>query len=312
MRGSDSDVSMSVPHSAAYRLRALISRQDMIPLPGVHDGFSARAAEELGFEAVYVGGGIATGVNLGIPDMGLVTMDQLIDHAARIASVIDIPVIADLDDCGGNPMRIRRTVQQAERAGIAGLQIEDNDYSQGKHFPAKPGSGEGMKSFDFSRDRPIEREPAIERVRAAVEARRNPDTVIIARTDACLFSLDEAIARARLYADAGADMIYLGHMTPQDTKRAVDEIPIPLMGGSHYRPEGATVEELELLQNAGLRLHFYPGATAFAAYEASWKVLEDIKQTGVIPTPFSKAMARVSTVVRHQEWGQLAERYKMI
>jgi len=304
--------SRSVPNPAATRLRSLLQRPGMIPLPGVHDGFSARAAEEIGFEAVYVGGGVATGVDLGIPDMGLVSMDQLVEHAARIAAVVDIPVVADLDDGGGNPMRIQRTVQSAERAGIAGFHVEDNDYSQGKHFPAKKGAGEGMKSLDFSRDRPIPREMAVERVRAAAEARRNPDTLLIARTDACLFSVDEAIERANLYAAAGADMIYLAHLTPEDTRRAVGEISVPLMGGSHYRPEGATAKELEMMRDAGLKLHFYPGATPFAAYDASWEVLEAIHETGVIPVSYNRAMGRMSRVVKHQEWGAVAERYKMI
>lgn len=302
----------AVPNPAASRLRATLGRPGMILLPGVHDGFSARAAEEIGFEAVYVGGGVATGVALGIPDMGLVTMDQLVDHAGRIAALIDIPVIADLDDGGGNPLRIRRTVQSAERAGIAGFHVEDNDYSQGKHFPAKPGAGEGMTSLDFSRDRPIPVEMAVERVRAAAEARRNPDTLLIARTDACLFSVDEAIERANLYVQAGADMIYLAHLTPEDTGRAVAAVAAPLMGGSHYRPEGATADELSMMKSAGLKLHFYPGATAFAAYDASWDVLEAIKNGGIIPVSYNRAMGRVSRAVNHREWGQLAERYKMI
>lgn len=307
-----SETIRSVPNPAATKLRELLERPGMILLPGVHDGFSARAAEEIGFEAVYVGGGVATGVNFGIPDMGLVTMDELVAHAAHIAAVVNIPVVADLDDGGGNPMRIYRSVRAAERAGIAGFHLEDNDYSQGKHFPAKKGAGEGMKSLDFSRDRPIPREMAVERVRAAAEAKQNPDTLLIARTDACLFSVDEAIERAVLYVEAGADMIYLAHLTPEDTQRAVSAISVPLMGGSHYRPEGATVEELEMMRTAGLKLHFYPGATPFAAYDASWEVLEAIKETGVIPVSYNRAMARTAKVVMHSEWGDIAERYRMI
>jgi len=282
----------------------------MTPVPGVHDGFSARAAELIGFEVVYVGGGVAVGVNLGIPDMGLVTMDQLVGHAGAIAATVEIPVIVDLDDGGGNPLRIRRAVQMAERAGVAGFHVEDNDYSQGKHFPAKAGAGEGMKSLDFSRDRPISREEAIERVRSASEARRNPDTLLIARTDACLFSVEEAIERANLYVQAGADMIYLAHLTPEDTARAVDEVSAPLMGASHYRAEGATAAELDMMN--GLKFHFYPAATAFTAYEACWKVLEEIRDHGIIPHSFNQAMSLVSKVVSHHQWGELAERYKMI
>lgn len=300
----------SVPNPAATKLRELLGRPGMILMPGVHDGFSARAAELIGFDLIYVGGGVAVGVNLAIPDMGLVTMDQLVGHAATIAASVDIPVIVDLDDGGGNPLRIRRTVQLAERAGIAGFHIEDNDYSQGKHFPANSDAGDGMKSLDFSRDRPVPREVAIERVRAACEARRNPDTLVIARTDACLFSVDEAIERANLYVEAGADMIYLAHLTPEDTSRAVREVSVPLMGASHYRAEGATPEELEMMR--GLKLHFYPAATAFTAYDACWNVLETIRDKGVIPHSFNHAMARVAKVVNHQQWGELAQRYKMI
>jgi 2-methylisocitrate lyase-like PEP mutase family enzyme len=292
--------------SPGRKLRRALSRPGMLDVPGVHDGFSARAAELIGFEAVYVGGGISIATNQAIPDMGMLTTDELIRGAGAIAAVIDIPVIADLDDGGGNPLRIRRAVQQAERAGLAGFHIEDVDYSQGKHFPPK----DAAQPMDFSTDRTIPIAAAVERIRAAVEARQRPDTVIIARTDQALVSVDEAIERANLFVEAGADLIYCAHVKPEDTHRVVHEVRAPIMNNV-VSAAGATPEQHKMFRDAGLKVYFAPSAAPMAAYEAAWEALVAMKQSGVYPGSYTVGQGHRSKVVRHHEWGGLARRYKM-
>jgi 2-methylisocitrate lyase-like PEP mutase family enzyme len=295
------------PVSPARRLREAIARPGTLEVPGVHDGFSARAAEILGFDAIHVGGMVSVGANLGVPDMGMMTTDEMIAYGAAIAAVVDIPLILDIDDGGGNPLRIRRAVQQMERAGIAGFHIEDTDFSKGKHFPPKTAGEE----FDFARQRQIPIEPAGERVRAAVDARQDPDTVIIARTDAALVSVDDAIERGQLFAELGADMFFCPHMPVEETGRVIDAIPVPIMNHG-MSLSGATAEERQAFMDAGLKILVTPTAAPFAAYRAAWNALETIKKTGVVPYPYEDVGAMLAQVVRYSEWGDMAYHYKMV
>ena len=179
----------------AKRLRQLLANDGAMLVPGAYNPLVARILELDGFEAIYAGGYAAAAAGHGLPDIGLVTMSELTDHLARITRVIDIPLIADADTGFGDLTNTARAVREYERAGAAAVQIED------QVFPKRCGHMEGKKV--------IPAEKMVEKVRAALAARSNPDTVIIARTDAiAVTGLDDAIARMKAYEAAGADVIF--------------------------------------------------------------------------------------------------------
>src|SRR5438270_6788944 len=153
----------------AARLRELLRRDGMVVAPGAYDCITARCIAQAGFDAVYMTGA-GTAATLGYPDYGLLTMSEMADNAGRIAASVDLPVIADADTGYGNELNATRTVREYERRGVASLHIED----QG--FPKKCGHLENKLI--------VPRDEFIAKIRAAVAARRDPDLVVIARTDA--------------------------------------------------------------------------------------------------------------------------------
>lgn len=182
--------------AAAGRLRELIADQAVTCVPGVYDALSARLAEAGGASAVYMTGFGVAASRLGRPDVGLLTMSEMVSQAAAIAGAVDVPLIADADTGYGNPVNVIRTVQEYEQAGVAGIQLEDQDW------PKKCGH--------MADKTVIPADEMARKIEAAAAARENPDTVIIARTDALApIGYDEAIRRARLYRDAGADLLFV-------------------------------------------------------------------------------------------------------
>ena len=164
--------------------------------PGAFDPLSARLVEEAGFPAVYMTGFGTSAALIGRPDVGLLTMTEMVGNAGRIAACVDIPVIADADTGYGNPLNVIRTVGAYEAAGVAGIHIED------QVAPKKCGHMEGKLV--------IPAEEMAEKVRAAVEARTQPEFVIIARTDArAVEGLERALERGRMYREAGADVLFI-------------------------------------------------------------------------------------------------------
>ncbi len=177
------------------RLRAMLASGKLVIAPFVWDGFGARVAERAGCHAVYMTG-FGTAAARGFPDVGLLTMTEMVQNAAYIAAAVELPLIADADTGYGNPINVHRTVREYERAGAAAIHIEDQVW------PKKCGFMEGK--------RVIPAEEHVEKVRAAVAARTDPDFVVIARTDAYApLGWDEAMRRARLYRAAGADLVFV-------------------------------------------------------------------------------------------------------
>src|SRR6266576_4396590 len=182
---------------ATTHLRELLAGPDMLVVPGAYDALSARLIAQAGFPAVYMTGfGTAASV-LGQPDVGLLTMSEMVSRAAAIASVVaDLPLIADADTGYGNPINVRRTIREYERAGVAGLHIEDQVW------PKKCCHMEGKQVIPM--------DEMAQKIRAAVDARQDPDFVIIARTDAnAVHGLEDAIRRGKAYHEAGADVIFI-------------------------------------------------------------------------------------------------------
>src|SRR5919108_5234753 len=179
----------------AARFRELLRRDGLIVAPGAYDCITAKLIEQAGFDAVYMTGA-GTAASLGYPDFGLVTMSEMVANAGRIASAVDIPVIADADTGYGNELNVFRTVREFERNGVAGIHIEDQE------FPKKCGHLEGKQI--------VPREDYLAKIRGAVGARGDRDFMIIARTDSrAVAGLGEAVARANAALVAGADMAFV-------------------------------------------------------------------------------------------------------
>jgi len=178
------------------KLRELMDKKDIILAPGAYDALSARIVEAVGFDAVYMTGFGTAASLLGYPDVGLVTMNEMVDNARRIVEAVNIPVIADADTGYGNPINVIRTVQAYEDAGVAGIHIED------QVFPKKCGHITGKQV--------VPKDDMVEKIAAARDAKRNKDFLIIARTDAiAVEGIESAIERAKEYYKAGADMIFV-------------------------------------------------------------------------------------------------------
>jgi 2-methylisocitrate lyase-like PEP mutase family enzyme len=191
------------------KLRELLKRNKTTLVPFTYDAFAARIGQEIGFEAIYMSG-FGASMSRGIPDMGLLTQTEMVQNASYIAQAIDIPLIADADTGYGNPLNTYRTVREYERAGVAGIHIED------QVAPKKCGFFEGKEVISI--------EEAVEKIRAAVDARSDPDFVIIGRTDALAVNgWEDTIKRCRAFYEAGADMVFIdGIKTLQDLQKYAD------------------------------------------------------------------------------------------
>src|SRR5215218_2534121 len=194
------------------RLRELLAASAPLVAPGAYDALSARLVAQAGFDAVYMTGFGTTASLIGRPDVGLLSGAEMVDNARRIVSAVDVPVIADADTGYGNAINVVRTVQLYEQAGVAGIQLED------QVMPKKCGhmSGKALIGAD----------EMVGKIRAAVAARRDPDLLVIARTDAvAVTGTDDAIARARAFADAGADVLFVEAPTSEaDIERVAAEL----------------------------------------------------------------------------------------
>ncbi len=273
------------------RLRELLAGPDLIVAPGAYDALSARLIAQAGFPAVYMTGfGTAASV-LGQPDVGLLTMSEMVSRAAAIAAVIasvvgDLPLIADADTGYGNPINVRRTIREYERAGVAGLHIEDQVW------PKKCGHMEGKQVIPM--------DEMVQKVRAAVEARQDPDFVIIARTDAnAVHGLEDAIRRGKAYHEAGADVIFIEAPRSMTELRSIAQAfpGVPLL--FNWAESGKTPPlPLEEIRTLGFKLVIFPVSLLFAATYSMLGLLEVLQQ-GQTPASFSSQMVTFSQFTDH-------------
>jgi 2,3-dimethylmalate lyase len=259
------------------RLRELLSAGTPLMAPGAYDALSARLIEQAGFDVVYMTGFGTTASLIGRPDVGLLSGAEMVDNARRIVSAVDVPVIADADTGYGNAINVVRTVQLYEQAGVAGIQLED------QVMPKKCGhmSGKALIGAD----------EMVGKIRAAVEARTDPDLVIIARTDAvAVQGLDEALQRARAFAEAGADLLFVEAPTSEeDIARVAKELAgvAPLV--FNWAEGGRTPPlSLDRIAELGFSLVIYPIGTLLAATAGIRSLLATLKSEG---TPVSALTA---------------------
>jgi methylisocitrate lyase len=189
--------------SPGARLRALVGAPSILVAPGAYDAITARVMAAAGFPAVYMTGAGTVNAHLGLPDIALGTLSEFAENAARIADAVDVPVFCDADTGFGNALGVARTVRSYERAGVAGLHLEDQES------PKRCGHLDGKRIVAVAE--------MVGKVRAAVDARRDPAFVVIARVDAAAVEgVDAAIDRAGAYAEAGADVIFTEALTTAD------------------------------------------------------------------------------------------------
>ena len=264
------------------RLRELLVQRDLLVAPGAYDALSARLIAQAGFPAVYMTGfGTAASV-LGQPDVGLLTMSEMVSCAAALAAVVgDRPLIADADTGYGNPINVRRTVREYERAGVAAIHIEDQVW------PKKCGHMEGKQVISV--------DEMVQKIRAAVDARQDPDFVIIARTDAnAVYGLEDALRRGRAYRDAGADVIFIEAPRSIEELRAIAQAfpDVPLL--YNWAESGKTpLLPLEEIHALGFKLVIFPVSMLFAATQALLDLLEALKQ-GQTSLAFAERMVTFS------------------
>ena len=199
------------------KLRQMLASDQMVVAPFVLNALHARIAEDVGHRAVYMTGA-GTAAERGFPDVGLLTMTEMVANAKYIADAVRIPVICDADTGYGNPLNVRRTVREYEAAGVAAIHLED------QLFPKKCGFFAGKQVVDLSEH--------VQKIRAALDARSDPDFVIIARCDAyAVNGWDDTVARCRAYSDAGADLVFVDGIKSQDDIRryAADLADLPRM-----------------------------------------------------------------------------------
>ena len=259
---------MSPADGAPARLRALLSRPKPLLVPGAYDALSARLVEHAGFDAVYLTGFGATASLLGLPDVGLLSLPDMVDSAGRMARAVDVPLISDADTGYGNAISVARAVQQFERAGVAAVHLED------QVAPKRCGHMSGKQVV------PVEE--MVEKLRAAVAARRDPDFVLIARTDArAVEGLDAALERARAYRDAGADVLFV---EAPETEAEVVEVAAafpdtPLL--FNWVERGRTpMLPLARIAELGFAIVIFPVATLFSATTGMQRYLSELRTSG--------------------------------
>ena len=260
-----------VGETPRQQLRRRLTTGPVVIAPGIYDAYGARLVEQAGFEAAYMTGNGVSASLLGRPDVGLVDLTMITSHARRVAAAIDIPLICDADTGYGNAVNVRRTVEEFEAAGVAAIHLED------QASPKRCGQLPGARPV-------IELAEAVGKIEAAVAARRDPDFIIIARTDAAeAHGLDEAIRRGKAFRKAGADVIFVemksGPTILEDLKRVTTAVDAPCLVNMGA---GGKLDELDAkgLSRLGLRIAIYPGLERAAAGFAIREALAVLKKDG--------------------------------
>lgn len=248
-------------------MRTSIAQERPLQVVGVVNAYAARLAEAVGFKALYVSGGGVAASSCGIPDLGIRTMDDVLIVLRRITEITELPVLVDIDTGWGSAFNIARTVKSMIKAGAAGIQIEDQ--VQEKHCGHRPGKVV------------VPKEEMMDRIKVAVDAKTDPDFVIMARTDAlALEGIEASIDRARMYVEAGADMIFPEAVTSlEQYKQFVDACKVPIL--ANITEFGVTpLFTVDELRSVGVSLALYPLSAFRAMSAAALKVYQAIREDG--------------------------------
>jgi 2-methylisocitrate lyase-like PEP mutase family enzyme len=283
--------------SQADKFAGMLRSGEMIVAPGAYDCITARMVDQASYSACYMtGAGVAA--TLGYPDYGLVTMSEMADNAGRMTNVLNIPLIADADTGYGNELNVVRTVREYEKRGVAAIQIEDQT------FPKRCGHLDNKEVVSLDEFLP--------KIRAAAEARRNPNFTIIARTDArAVIGFEEAVSRANAMLDAGADVAFIEAPQTMEEVRAVPKlVKGPCLLNMVWKGKTPEVSIADA-QAMGFKIMIFPGMLFKAVIGSCDNVLADLRTEGKHPVPagdmnIKAGFARVGA----NEWEPLRERFR--
>lgn len=248
-------------------LKKLVNDREILVAPGAHDALTARIIEKVGFKAVYMTGYGQAASILGKPDVGLLTMTEMVDRARKIVSAVDIPVIADADTGFGNAINVMRTVEEYEAAGVAAIQLED------QVMPKKCGHMTGRQVISINE--------MVGKIEAAIKARNDEDFQIIARTDArTAYGFEEALKRAKAYAEAGADIIFLESPESEEEMIRLNEVlDVPTL--ANMVEGGRTpMYSAQRLQEMGFNIVIFPTSSTYTISKAVVDLMRELIQKG--------------------------------
>ena len=281
------------------RLRALLGENRCIIAPGVADALAARLVALEGFDAIYMTGFGTSLTRLGMPDVGLLTASEMVDNASRIADASGLPLVADADTGYGNPINVRRTIRDYEKAGVAGIHIEDQVW------PKRCGHLAGKRVIPATE--------MVAKIKAACDARRDPDFVIIARTDAiAVEGLEAALERGERCREAGADMLFIeapvGRAEVERVASRFKGVPLLYNMAASGKTPDLPADELGRL---GFRLAIYPNWVILAAIPAMQHLLRELKRAGGVAHLRDKVATfkQFTDIAGLPEIQQLEERY---
>ncbi|MDN4984322.1 isocitrate lyase/PEP mutase family protein [Bradyrhizobium sp. WYCCWR 13022] len=280
--------------SASDRRRAFkarLTQPGTIAVPGAYDALSAKLIEREGFEAVYLGSYATSAARFAAPDVGLVTLEDMISHASTIVRAVNVPVVCDAEAGWFNAANIWKTVESFESIGVCGIHMEDHEF--GKHAPVAP------------RMTPLVEAAA--RIRAAVEARTDPNFLIIARTDALWISgsLTEVVDRLNAYAGAGADLLMPTRVSPEQVQHIRERVSVPIVITD--RPGVSLAAERE----AGAKMVLYYGLTLYAAFSGVRNALNDFaeKQNADVVPNLRAVIPDLESMLDYGAFAERARRY---
>jgi 2-methylisocitrate lyase-like PEP mutase family enzyme len=260
------DAGRASPAEIRATLRRLVEKRDALLVPGTANALTARIIQDLGFEALYLTGAGLANTHLGVPDLGLVTVTELAETTARISDVCTLPLIVDIDTGFGNALNVYRTVQLMERSGAAALQIED------QVFPKKCGHFAGKAVVPTSE--------IVGKIRAALDARTDPNLMIIARTDArAVEGFQSAMDRAHAFIEAGADVTFVEAPESAEELAAIGKLPVPQLANLVVGGKTPMLSQDEL-RSMGFSIVLYANAALQATILAVQEVLGHLHDKG--------------------------------
>lgn len=249
------------------KLKERLQKDEVLIAPGAYDPLCAKIIEKSGFEAVYMTGYGTSASVLGEPDVGLLTMTEMLERAQNITAAVNVPVIADADTGYGNAVNVMRVVKAYEKVGIAAIQLED------QVAPKKCGHMLGREV--------ISKDEMVGKIHAAVDARESKDTLIMARTDArTTFGIDEALARGHAYEDAGADILFIESVeSEEEMKQVTSSFKVPVL--ANMIETGRTpLKSKSELQAIGYDLAIFPCTSTFVVAKALTDLMNHLKKNG--------------------------------
>ncbi|QEO14300.1 methylisocitrate lyase [Agromyces intestinalis] len=265
-------------HEKRRAFRERLATGELLRFPGAFNPLSARLIEQRGFEGVYVSGAVLA-ADLGLPDIGLTTLSEVAGRGRQIARMTELPAIIDADTGFGEPMNVARTVQELEDAGLAGLHIEDQVN------PKRCGHLDGKQVVD--------EHTALQRIAAAVDARRDPNFLIMARTDIrAVDGLDAAIDRAKALVDAGADAIFpeaMATLAEFEAVRAAVDVPLLANMTEFGKSELFTVDQL---RDVGMNIVIWPVSLLRLAMGSAMRGLDELAAEGSLQAKLGEMQHR--------------------